>query len=158
MFTCCLVTNEDFRSTRPRRTKHFSDSMNGYPSPPSKRVFVGPTWEEWTPPTKFALPREYIEPSSTSPSPRPIDLEYHKSTPHHSPYEDIQLPLFGPRYGISAVNLTEDFAPQQLTAVMQAEAFNPYEDMLREVDADFQRAFLGSLQTAKNTEEVVTDL
>jgi hypothetical protein len=38
------------------------------------------------------------------------------------------------------------------------EAFNPYEDMMRQADADMQRAFLESLETAGKPQNDMQDL
>jgi hypothetical protein len=68
-------------------------------------------------------------------------------------YGGAELPRFGPQYGISTPSrmTAEDF-PVQSPIVMRFEASNPYEDMMRNADADLERAYLESLKSSKGHE------
>jgi len=68
-------------------------------------------------------------------------------------YGGAEIPRFGPQYGVSTPSRrTAEDSPVQSPTVMRFEASNPYEDMMRNADADLERAYLESLESSKGHE------
>jgi hypothetical protein len=166
----CVYDKPGKRPTHRRRK--FADNMSNFTPPSSSSSkFPGTAparWEDWSqlergpPPRPTNSKDQWGPPVDYYPPPTPEIPEHPGSTPNitipsSSPYGDIQLPLFGKQYGISTVNLTQNPTIGAPTKVTRMGALNPYEDMIRQSDADMQRAFLKSLQTAGKSEVKVQE-
>ena len=61
-------------------------------------------------------------------------------------YGGVEFPLYGPQYGLPEhVNESDNLKSTQ-PAVMCALVTDPYEEMIRQADADIQREYLESLK------------
>ena len=59
----------------------------------------------------------------------------------HSLYGGAEYALFGPQYGISIQTNEANSTSQRQPVILHAHAPDPYEDMLRQADAEIQRAY-----------------
>jgi hypothetical protein len=80
-------------------------------------------------------------PETSFTSPGKYENDFIKST-----YGSADIPLFGPKYSNAGQNGKVSSLGESVTA-MRIETFNPYEDMIRDADADLQKAYLESLKT-----------
>jgi hypothetical protein len=121
------------------------DQTDLYPGQASRKLPGAPPeiFEEWDEPREY---EEEVSPWAQTNGRSGLD----DGGVVQSIYGGAELPLFGPQYGISQPSRinAQDFPGQDLT-VMRVEASNSYEDMMRNADADLERAYLESLKPAK---------
>ncbi|KAF4626044.1 hypothetical protein G7Y89_g12120 [Cudoniella acicularis] len=147
---------QDWRSYVPTGYEGYEtlEDDTGNDSDYEERIQLPPQWAPKTLPSarrngfgKPSLPPELPELWENLDPPVLKQSRSNKGNMQQLMYGGEELPLFGPQYGIHRGSRVEDIQVQTPT-VMHVKTSNPYIDMLEEADADLQRAYLESLETA----------